>query len=98
MAFTAPADQAYERDDDNDVVVHSGGPLAAQDSNAHYAVHIQDLEDGRGRGYNRSISFADHPPGTLVSGSCCHLKLISPATLLSALKRWGQVLFCQCPC
>lgn len=71
LAFTVPQGQAYDRDDDDDdVIVHSGG-LAAQDSNAHYAVHIQDLEDGRGRGYNRSISFADHPPGTLVGDFSC---------------------------
>lgn len=57
-----PHDQTYDRDD------YSNGALADQDVNAHYAVQIEDYATGQpARGYNRSVSFADHPPHSLVS-------------------------------
>lgn len=62
LSFTVPEEQTYDRDD------HTNGALADHDANAHYAVDIDDYATGQpARTYNRSASFADHPPHTLVS-------------------------------
>ena len=61
LSLTVPEEQTYDREDTN-------GALADHDANAHYAVDIDDYATGQpARGYNRSASFADHPPHTLVS-------------------------------
>lgn len=62
LSFLPPEEQIYDRDD------QTHGALADQDANAHYAVNIDDYSTHQpARGYNRSSSFADHPPHSLVS-------------------------------